>query len=85
MSSGCHIGTSPGWSNTIFRGRPGDTGRGHPWNVPGTNTCRLGTLLIPDEDMNDTIKIISSLEDSGILIHGNTETVKYKTKKTRCI
>ena len=31
--------------------------------------------------MNDIIKIIKSLEDSGILIDGVTETVKDETKK----
>ena len=33
--------------------------------------------------MNDIIKIIKSLEDSGVLIDGVTETVKNKIKKTR--
>ena len=31
--------------------------------------------------MNDIIKIIKSLEDSGILIDGATETVKHEIKK----
>ena len=31
--------------------------------------------------MNDIIKIIKSLEDSGVLIDGVTETVKHETKK----
>ena len=31
--------------------------------------------------MNDIIKIIKSLEDSGVLIDGVTETVKYEEKK----
>ena len=31
--------------------------------------------------MNDIIKIIKSLEDSGVLIDGVTETVKLETKK----
>ena len=33
--------------------------------------------------MNDITKIIKSLEDSGVLIHGVTETVKHEIKKTR--
>ena len=33
--------------------------------------------------MNDIIKIIKSLKDSGVLIDGVTETVKHKIKKTR--
>ena len=31
--------------------------------------------------MNDIIKIIKSLEDSGVLIDGVTETVKHEIKK----
>ena len=34
------------------------------------------TLFILYEDMNHIIKIIKSLEDSGMLIDGVTETVK---------
>ena len=30
--------------------------------------------------MNDTIKILKSLDDSDILIDGGTETVKHKIK-----
>ena len=41
------------------------------------------TLFISNEDMNDIIKIIKSLEDSGVLIYGVTETVKHEIKKTR--
>ena len=41
------------------------------------------TLFISNEDMNDIIKIIKSLEDSNVLIDGITETVKHETKKTR--
>ena len=33
--------------------------------------------------MNDIIKIIKSLENSGVLIDGITETVKDEIKKTR--
>ena len=31
--------------------------------------------------MNDIIKIIKSLEESNVLIDGNTETVKYEIKE----
>ena len=40
-------------------------------------------LFIWNEDVNDIIEIIRSLEDSGILIDGFTETVKHEIKKTR--
>ena len=33
--------------------------------------------------MNDIIKIIKSLEDSGMLIDGVTETVKHKIKNKK--
>ena len=38
------------------------------------------TLFISTEDMN-IIKIIKSLEDSGVLMDGVTETVKHEIKK----
>ena len=41
------------------------------------------TLFISNEDMNDIIKIIKSLEDSRVLIYGVTETVKHEIKKIR--
>ena len=40
-------------------------------------------LFISNEDMNDIIKIITSLEDSGVLIDGVTETVKHDIKNKR--
>ena len=33
------------------------------------------TLIISDDDMQDLLKIVKSLEDSGILLDGITETV----------
>ena len=39
-------GTSPGWSNMIFRGRPGDIGGGSPLDVLGTNISWLGSSMI---------------------------------------
>ena len=38
-------------------------------------------LFIWNEDVNDIIEIIRSLEDSGVLIDGFTETVKHEIKK----
>ena len=52
--------------------------------ISGKGAVRAGkgfTLFILNEDMNDIIKIIKSLEDSGVLIDGVTETVKHETKK----
>ena len=36
------------------------------------------TLFISNEDINDIIKFIKSLEDSGVLINGVTEIVKHE-------
>ena len=36
-----------------------------------------------NEDRNDIIKVLKSLEDSGILIDRVTETVKYEIKKIK--
>ena len=52
--------------------------------ISGELAVRAGkgfTLFISNEDMNDIIKIIKSLEDSGVLIDGVTETVKHEIKK----
>ena len=49
--------------------------------ISGKGAVRAGkgfTLFISDKDMNDIIKLIKSLEDSGILIDGGTETVKHE-------
>ena len=40
-------------------------------------------LIIEQEDMNDIIKIIKALENSGILLKGVTETIENETKKQR--
>ena len=52
----------------------------------GKGTVSAGkrfTLFISNEDMNDTIKITKSLEDSGVLIDGVTETVKLEIKNMK--
>ena len=54
--------------------------------INGKGAVRTGkrfTLFVSNEDMNDIIKVIKSLKDSGVLIDGVTETVKHKIKKTR--
>ena len=54
--------------------------------ISGKGAVRTGkgfTLLILNEDMNDIIKFIKSLEDSNVLIDGITETVKYEIKKKK--
>ena len=41
------------------------------------------TLFISNEDMNDVIKIIESIEKLGPLIGGATETVKHEIKNKK--
>ena len=40
-------------------------------------------LVIEQEDMNDIMKIIEALEDSGILLKGVTKTIENETKDQR--
>ena len=39
------------------------------------------TLFISKENMDDIIKIITSLESSGLIVDDGTETVKHEIKK----
>ena len=41
------------------------------------------TLIISNEEMNDSIKIVQALEDSNILLKWVTETVKNETKEQK--
>ena len=41
------------------------------------------TLIILNKDMKDLIKIVKSLEDSGLLLKGNTELVQNEVKKQK--
>ena len=41
------------------------------------------TLIIPNKDLEDVMKIIESLEDSGILLKGVTKTIKNETKEQK--
>ena len=40
-------------------------------------------LIIKQEDINDIIKIIEALENSGILLKGVTKTIENETKEQR--
>ena len=40
-------------------------------------------LIIEQEDMNDIIKIIEALENSGIFVKGVTKTIENETKEQR--
>ena len=41
------------------------------------------TLIISNNDMEDIFKIVKSLEDSGLLLKGVTETVQDEVKEQR--
>ena len=41
------------------------------------------TLFISNEDINNIIKFIKSLEDSSVLINGATETVNHEIEKKK--
>ena len=41
------------------------------------------TLIISNEEINDIIKIIQTLEDSNILLKGVTKTIKNGTKEQK--
>ena len=40
-------------------------------------------LIIEQDDMNDMMKIIKALENSGILLNGVSKTIKNETKEQR--
>ena len=40
----------------------------------------ITTLVISNEEMNDIMKIVESLEESGLLLKGVDETIKNEAK-----
>ena len=49
-------------------------------DCPSDLTPNIITLTISNEEMNDVMKIVKSLEDSGLLIKSVNETVKNQAK-----
>ena len=43
----------------------------------------ITTLIISNDKINDIIKIVKSLEDSGLLLKGVTETVQNEVKEQK--
>ena len=41
------------------------------------------TLIISNEEMNDILKIVQSLEDSNVLLIGITKTIENETKEQK--
>ena len=54
-------------------------GSGHPSDLASHTT----TLIISNEEMEDIMKIIKSLEESGLLIKAISKTNKNEAKKTK--
>ena len=43
----------------------------------------LTTLIISNDEMNDILKIVKSLENSGFLLKGVSETIQHEAKEQR--
>ena len=41
------------------------------------------TLIISNDEMNDNLKIVKSLENSGLLLKGVSETIQHEAKEQR--
>ena len=41
------------------------------------------TLIISNDEMDDVLKIVKSLEDSGVLLKGVSETIQNEAKEQR--
>ena len=49
-------------------------------NMLGSGTT---TLIISNDEMNDILKIVKSLEDSGLLLKKVSETIQHEAKEQR--
>ena len=43
----------------------------------------MTTLIISNDEMNDILKIVKSLENSGLLLNGVSETIQHEAKEQR--
>ena len=65
--------------------------QGYIKNILGSVGCRHSsssashhtTLIMSNKDMEDLIKIVKSLEDSGLLLKGVTESVQNEVKEQK--
>ena len=44
---------------------------------------RMTTLIISNDEMNDILKMVKSLENSGLLLKGVSETIQHEAKEQR--
>ena len=54
-----------------------------PDRCPSDLTSRNTTLIVSNEEMNDIMKIIKSLEESGLLIKALAKQLKMKQKNKK--
>ena len=54
-----------------------------PGNRPLSSASHMTTLIISNDEIGDIIKIVKSLEDSGLLLKGVTETVQNEVKEQK--
>ena len=50
---------------------------------PRDFTSDTTTLIIPNDEMEDIMKIVKSLEDSGLLLKGVSETIENEVKERK--
>ena len=55
------------------------SGHNRPLSSPSHNT----TLMISNDEIGDFVKIVKSLEDSGLLLKGITETIQNEVKEQK--
>ena len=53
------------------------------WTQKKIHSSGITTLIISNEEMNDIMKIVQTLEDSNILLKGVTKTIKNETKEQK--
>ena len=52
-------------------------------NRPSSSASHMATLVISNNEIEDIIRIVKSLEDSGLLEKGITETVQNEVKEQK--
>ena len=58
-------------------------GSGHTNNNNNDNNNNNTILIISNDEMDDILKIVKSLEDSGVLLKGVSETIQHEAKEQR--
>ena len=51
--------------------------------ILGSGNNNNTTLIISNDEMDDILKILKSLEDSGVLLKGVSETIQHEAKEQR--